>query len=334
MRDFRQIQNTRRLADEALLRSRSAGGAGGIDQLTGEVTAGPGTGSQVARMGPRPVASQIVYVNKGGSDATGNGTIGLPFLTIGAAQASITDASPSKLYVVTVGPGTYAESIVLKSGVYIEGPDIITTTLTGGVSLDPAFPANGQTGLLNFNILGDSTFTYSATPGFVDNVGVVYSGNLTVTGVDDSCSFTLDSCICDGNTAVFTTCNFFPFNTSIANDVTLQSAGAVAATSEPESTYFAKLTISAPGAGACDMNAAGGSVVGPLLVTGANASYTSTADGFPSGFVVAGGASVTLGTTGDGIQYDPTNLANWSGVGPSSIGNALDRIAAKIGPIP
>jgi hypothetical protein len=33
-------------------------------------------------------------------------------------------------------------------------------------------------------------------------------------------------------------------------------------------------------------------------------------------------------------SYEPANLANWSGVAPMSVANALDRIAAKIGPIP
>ena len=35
-----------------------------------------------------------------------------------------------------------------------------------------------------------------------------------------------------------------------------------------------------------------------------------------------------------GVAYAPSVLANWSGVAPSSTANALDRIAAKIGPIP
>jgi hypothetical protein len=34
------------------------------------------------------------------------------------------------------------------------------------------------------------------------------------------------------------------------------------------------------------------------------------------------------------MQYQPAILANWSGVQPTSVADALDRIAAKIGPIP
>lgn len=34
------------------------------------------------------------------------------------------------------------------------------------------------------------------------------------------------------------------------------------------------------------------------------------------------------------VDYQPAVLADWSGVAPTSVANALDRIAAKIGPIP
>jgi hypothetical protein len=32
--------------------------------------------------------------------------------------------------------------------------------------------------------------------------------------------------------------------------------------------------------------------------------------------------------------YTPSAVANWSGVAPTSVANALDRIAAHVGPIP
>ena len=38
--------------------------------------------------------------------------------------------------------------------------------------------------------------------------------------------------------------------------------------------------------------------------------------------------------TGAGASYTPANLVNWSGVAPSSLADALDRIAASVGPIP
>ena len=41
----------------------------------------------------------------------------------------------------------------------------------------------------------------------------------------------------------------------------------------------------------------------------------------------------TLNATAGALPYYPTNLVDWSGIAPSSIQDALDRIAAAVGPI-
>jgi hypothetical protein len=55
---------------------------------------------------------------------------GATFTTISAALASITDASMKKQYLVTAGPGTYNEQVVLKPYVYLHGagPDVTVVT--------------------------------------------------------------------------------------------------------------------------------------------------------------------------------------------------------------
>ena len=58
---------------------------------------------------------QFKHVAKNGNDSTGNGSRSKPFLTIAAANASITDAyftsnSDFKRYVVSIGPGVYLEA--------------------------------------------------------------------------------------------------------------------------------------------------------------------------------------------------------------------------------
>ncbi len=60
--------------------------------------------------GSVPVQTQIVYVSKGGNDGTATGSLALPFLTVKAAVDSIVDSSPTKAYVVTIGPGEYEEA--------------------------------------------------------------------------------------------------------------------------------------------------------------------------------------------------------------------------------
>jgi hypothetical protein len=54
--------------------------------------------------------------------------------------------------------------------------------------------------------------------------------------------------------------------------------------------------------------------------------------------VLAGGATKvlygeSLGGTGDGVSYTAASAANWSGSPPTNLKDALDRIAAAIGPI-
>src|ERR1051325_836518 len=62
-------------------------------------------------LGAADVAGNSVQVDPGGA----------VFPTIGAALASITDASQKKQYLLTVGPGTYNEQVTLKPWCYLYG---------------------------------------------------------------------------------------------------------------------------------------------------------------------------------------------------------------------
>lgn len=55
---------------------------------------------------------------------------GATFQTIGAALASITDASLKKQYLITAGPGTYNEQVILKPYVYLHGSGVDQTFVT------------------------------------------------------------------------------------------------------------------------------------------------------------------------------------------------------------
>ena len=55
---------------------------------------------------------------------------GATFPTIGAALASITDASQKKQYLLSVGPGTYNEQVILKPWCFIQGAGRDQTTVT------------------------------------------------------------------------------------------------------------------------------------------------------------------------------------------------------------
>src|SRR5947208_9058311 len=55
---------------------------------------------------------------------------GATFPTIGAALASITDNSLQKQYLLSVGPGTYAETVTLKPYCYLQGAGQAQTLVT------------------------------------------------------------------------------------------------------------------------------------------------------------------------------------------------------------
>jgi hypothetical protein len=63
-------------------------------------------------------------------------------------------------------------------------------------------------------------------------------------------------------------------------------------------------------------------------IVGLNSDSTIT---LPQG---VGTLTIIQNSIAKNIAYTPAVLANWSGVAPSSVANALDRIAAKITPIP
>jgi hypothetical protein len=87
---------------------------------------------------------QVVYVAKGGLD-TNTGKQHSPFLTIAAAMSAITDASPTKRYVIKLQAGTYTESsLALKPNVFVIGDSMYSTRISGAVSLHSSFTGSAD----------------------------------------------------------------------------------------------------------------------------------------------------------------------------------------------
>jgi hypothetical protein len=64
---------------------------------------------------------EVVFVAKNGNDATADGSIAKPFLTITQALASITDNTSAKPYTIAIAPGTYQETFSLKPFTFLWG---------------------------------------------------------------------------------------------------------------------------------------------------------------------------------------------------------------------
>lgn len=109
---------------------------------------------------------QVVYVSKNGLD-TNTGKQHSPFLTITAAQNSITDASPSKRYAIKVMAGSYSEAIALKANVFIVGEgQKETVRITGAVTMGSSFTQpssfDNRSGFRNLTLLSAANFDWNA----------------------------------------------------------------------------------------------------------------------------------------------------------------------------
>jgi len=154
------------------------GGGAGATGATGATGPTGGTGSAGligptgptggGSSGPSPFQTQIVYVNKGGDDLTGDGSFEKPFLTLPVAMASITDADKPKRYQISIGPGDYNDAFELKPWIYIASLEQGPTNIGGSITLSPLwnpsppFASDVRGGFANVIFTVTQTFDFNA----------------------------------------------------------------------------------------------------------------------------------------------------------------------------
>jgi len=89
--------------------------------------------------------AQVKIVSKAGNDATADGSIALPFLTVQAAINSISDASTAKPYEVWVLPGVYVTSFTLAPSIFVigSGPRVTFLSPAAANCLSAAWAGTG-----------------------------------------------------------------------------------------------------------------------------------------------------------------------------------------------
>lgn len=320
-------------------------------------------------------ASRIVYVSQAGNDTTGDGSECSPFLTINKALSVILDASITKRYEINIGPGTYTEPpIHLKANVQLVGASTLLTRINSDVDInDPSWAGtvfdDYRSGFVNLTLLQAMNFDFAAVNSF--------GGKLFFVSVNTNSSFVpvftaistsvnqvniRDSMLANGYTqnginmtlfASFVSGGNITINTQPLSDtqVHLVGGGISVVSGAPPSGNI--IVNSAPGdlplapfkllSFAISGDNAGSPGTGNLIVnnTGQSIIIDATVDSIPIRSKVTLTGSTTLRRLDDafGLAYTPAVPGNWVAPPPTTVQEALDRMAALLdalngGPIP
>lgn len=298
-----------------------------------------------------PIANTF-YVAINGNDITGDGSISAPFLTIqrgiDAAYAVASHSSPvTNRPVVMVMAGTYTANNVLKANVLVKGQGFNNTRVTGTWTIDATFsPAGdfrsgwegmilntitadfaaftsneGKLTILNCRLAGNVTVTAFSTINQLFITNSETSGIVTLNGLNTTFNgvYGQNGSIWNANWSLGGANSFIASGSSYERVVVNGVGGTSVAVLLDNVAHImmgTSLTLNGPGAIV---------YVSTNSITDLNA------------IVYAGGALSTqlnLLNNAIGLAYTPNNLVDWSGTAPTSVSDALDRIAAKITPIP
>jgi hypothetical protein len=117
--------------------------------------------------------SQVIYVDKNtGNDTTGNGSLTLPYLTVGKAMSVIPTSglSLTNSYAIQLGPGAYVEaSLAIKPFVHICGMGHLASRISltsNEITLDTSggmFTGNSRVGFYNMGFSGNTGFNFNTS---------------------------------------------------------------------------------------------------------------------------------------------------------------------------
>jgi hypothetical protein len=290
-----------------------------------------------------------VFVSKQGNDSTGNGTQQNPYLTIGAAQDSITDATTTKEYIIYIGPGQYNELATYKIkpyiGLYGVSPELTTVKRVdnSAIQFDAATTATTRFTVQNVRFFNSvSVDRTGGTAGVnIDLFEVRIDGNFLWNGIGPgkdfsgirSCRFgsvtgnaivhSISASIIDGALTMGTTGSSNPLSgfecypyiegTYMLNVVLTADTG-TQMFGEFTRNYVAS-TWSNTSAGTGTITAIADAVSLPQAAASLTTSGTVTIDLF---------------TRAQSIGYVPATPANWTDTDPTKVSQAIDRLAAAV----
>lgn len=280
-------------------------------------------------LGGLPTDTQDVYVAKNG-DAANSGSLLSPFLTIGQAVAAIIaagDASSSKFYTINVGSGTYTENVALPSFVVLRGYTAgdKPTYIDGIITIDTAhcsavadnyiyiseigveqinFTANVAGGFNFFATLTSVTFNYECRFNMTTSQLYATMFNCVQTDLSGWCY------VMNNTRAYITMCS-----------LKIEASGntqCFASNCKLDAFYTNHTSVSY--VYSCDVGGMG---------TGGSSTVNIDSVSYPKGAYSHGSSNpLVLKTPAVAVKYTPTTPADWAAPAPTTVQEALDRLAA------
>lgn len=283
----------------------------------------------------------VRYVAKNGSDATGNGSILNPYLTVKAAMDSITDATNLKRYVILVQPGRYDEiGLTVKANVFVVGlgnqwfPTRISNNVP--IALDANFVvANDiRSGFTNVNLGTAVNLDFNAVS---SNEGKFYfnrcqiTSSLTITKFSNINQVEVLDSWCFG-ALTFNGSNSRLQGCLILAGLTVNSAAGGTAEMEIQNcAIYSSLSFLGDGSNNIVASIYGsGYLAGDITADGAGVSLTSDASPLAGAFNITNGATFTRLNSAFGLGYNPGSPGSWPVV-PNNVKDALDTLIGLIG---
>lgn len=285
----------------------------------------------------------VFFVAKNGNNATADGSVGKPYLTVQAAiNAAALVASPATRCVVFVMAGTYAENCTLKANVLVRGLGYNASRITGTWTLDGSFTPAGdhRSGWADVGLFTPGTITADFL-GLSSNEGKLYAWNVRFGGSITATSFSSINQLLMFGCEIFGTLTLNGMNTQLIGCISQNSAsvvcnrqagGANSLTTSGGSLF--SVTVNAlVGAFSAYLGHAAQSGAG-LTLNGTGATVYASTNSIPQRSLVSflGGAlQAQLQRLNDafGLGFSPLVVGDWSPV-PVSTQEALDQLGGRI----
>lgn len=276
---------------------------------------------------------------------------GLTIETGNFGETTFTDSAPPATFVTGADTGVaapystaltdaaalYAILIALP-GTAITTPATLETNNLSGLGAGVFAPgvyttasAINMSAASSITLQGDGDYVFVSTGGAI-TFGATDTIILTAGAKPSRIFFVANNGITTGTTNTL----FGNFMSGAASDIVIGSTNTI------EGRLLSKRDITLDGTASSITLPADSTVAGPTGATGPSGAATSTgATGYtgPTGYTGVTGYTGPTGPTGytgnsDATgSYTPAVTGDWTGVDPTTVGDALDRIAAALGPI-